>query len=179
MFIAREKRKENLSEYLIYMFQIEDAIRSADSNLQAIEEKMIVPFMLQEATHREMVNWYANLILMMEKEKVRSKGHLQFLVNLMADLNSFHLRLMESEVDAQYVQSYESVAGLLKEIRQRGAKGDHDIETALTALYGYFILKLAKKDISEETRQAMTQISSWLGLLSDLSRQFEAGEFEF
>ncbi len=179
MFIATEKRKENLSEYLIYMFQIEDAIRSADLDLQAIEEKMVVPFMLPEVTHREMVNWYANLVLMMEKEKVRTKGHLQFLVNLMADLNGFHLRLMESEVDLQYTQSYKSVAGLLNEIRQRGARGDHDVETALTGLYGYFILKLAKKDISEETKQAMTQISTWLGLLSELYRQFEAGEFEF
>ncbi|GAP70503.1 hypothetical protein BA6E_124318 [Bacteroidales bacterium 6E] len=179
MFIAREKRKENLSEYLIYMFQIEDAIRSADADLQAIERKMIVPFMLPEATHREMVNWYANLILMMEKEKVRTKGHLQFLVNLMDDLNGFHLRLMASELDAQYEQSYKSVAGLLTEVRRRGARGNHDVETALTALYGYYILKLGKKAISHETIQAMTQISKWLGLLSELYRQFEAGEFEF
>lgn len=179
MIIARDKRKQNLSEYLIYMFQIEDSIRSMDADLQAIEERIIKPFMLPDALHREMVDWYANLILMMEKEKLRTKGHLQFLVNLMGDLNSFHLRLMESGVDIQYEQSYKSVAGLLAEIRRRGAKGDHDVETALTALYGYFILKLGKKDISAETKQAMSQISKWLGQLSELYRQFETGEFEF
>jgi len=179
MLIAREKRKNNLSEYLIYMFQVEDSIRSVDGDLQEIEERIIAPYMLPEATHHEIVDWYANLILMMEKEKVRNKGHLQFLVNLMGDFHNFHLRLMESEVDIQYTQSYKSVAGLLSEIRQRGATGAHDVETALTALYGYLILILGKKAISEDTKQAMTQISTWLRLLSELYRQFETGEFEF
>ena len=37
MFIARQKRKENIAEYLLYMWQMEDLVRSFKCDIEAID----------------------------------------------------------------------------------------------------------------------------------------------
>ena len=36
MFVASQKRKENIAEYLLYMWQIEDLIRANDLDIDKI-----------------------------------------------------------------------------------------------------------------------------------------------
>ena len=136
MLISREKRKEKVTDYLIQMYQVEDLIRALDRDLVQIESKIIVPYNLPESRHHEMVDWYANLVLMMEKEQKTEKGHLQFIINLINEVNDFHLRLLDSGDDASYTSTYRTVAGLIRELRHKGATGESDVEIALTALYG-------------------------------------------
>lgn len=178
MHISREKRKEKVSDYLIHMYQVEDLIRALDRDLSGIESTIIAPYHLPKSKHQEMVDWYANLVLMMEKEQKGEQGHLQFITNLINEVNDFHIRLLDSGVDASYTGLYRSVAGLIRELRQKGATGDNDLEIALTALYGYVLISLKKLKISEETRQAMQQISQWLDMLSELFRLYESGDLE-
>ena len=64
MLISQQKRKENIAEYLLYMWQIEDLIRSFDCNIDAIEQKVISQFPAeQQADERQ---WFEGLITMME-----------------------------------------------------------------------------------------------------------------
>ena len=54
MLISQQKRKENIAEYLLYMWQIEDLIRSFDCNIDAIEQKVISQFPAeQQADERQ------------------------------------------------------------------------------------------------------------------------------
>lgn len=178
MLTAREKRKENPAEYLIYMFQVEDMLRAFNGDLQQIEDHLVTPRNLPAPIHKEMVGWYANLVLMMEKEKIREKGHFQFIRNLISDMYDFHLRVMEVEADEEYIRTYRSTAGLIAEVRRKSDNGMNDVETCLTALYGFMMLKISGKKVSEETSEAMQRFSHWLGLLSSLFRRFEKGDFE-
>ena len=41
MFIAKQKRKENIAEYLLYMWQIEDLIRANNCDIDKIEHNII------------------------------------------------------------------------------------------------------------------------------------------
>ncbi len=41
MYIASHKRKENIAEYLIYMWQIEDIIRANDLDIDKIKNNVI------------------------------------------------------------------------------------------------------------------------------------------
>ena len=41
MIIARKKRKENIAEYILYMWQIEDIIRANNLNITKIENNII------------------------------------------------------------------------------------------------------------------------------------------
>jgi hypothetical protein len=178
MLTARDIRKENPAEYLIYMFRTEDTLRAFHNVLQQIEENLIKPLRLPESVHRETLDWYKNLVLMMDKENIRESGHFQFIRNLINEIYDFHLRIMETGADEEYIKTYKSVAGLIAELKRKSAEELNDLEICLNALYGYMLMNIRHEVISENTRLAMKQFSAWLGLLSDLFRRFETGHFE-
>ena len=97
MFIARKLKKENIVEYLLYMWQIEDLIRAFGLNIDAIEERIIKPFPVKEEVERkELYEWYESLIEMMRLENVQEKGHLQLNKNIIVELDDFHSLIMGS-----------------------------------------------------------------------------------
>ena len=179
MLVAKQKRKENIVEYILYLFQIEDLIRAFKLDLNLIEEKLVSAYKTDDKTTKEILDWYSNLVVMMEKERIVEKGHLQFLNNLVNELNEFHLKLMETAVDAGYVNNFQLVAGLVTELKQKNKEAGNDIELGITAIYGFLLLKMQKAEISAETTEAVKRISKWLGLLSKLYKDFEAGDLEF
>jgi len=179
MLIAKQKRKENIAEYILYLYQIEDLIRAFKFDLNLIEERLVNAYKVDETTTAEIKNWYTNLVIMMEKEGIRNKGHLQFLSNLINDLNDFHLRLMESNADKMYVQTYKSTAGLITELKGKNPTAKNDVQLALDTIYGFLLLKIKKSKVSDATSDAVKQLSHWLGALSKMYQKFEIGDFSF
>ncbi len=178
MLVAKQKRKENIAEYILYLYQVEDLIRAFHLDMDLIEKQLVSGYRADEKTAGEIVEWYRNLVLMMEKEKIEKKGHLQFLVNLINELNQFHLKLMEIQVDAMYVNTFQAVAGLVTELKQKNESASNDIQLALDAVYGYLLLKMQQKTITNETTDAMRRLSQWLSALSKLYKDFEAGDLD-
>jgi hypothetical protein len=41
MIVANQKRKENIAEYLLYMWQVEDLIRANHFDLEAIRKQVV------------------------------------------------------------------------------------------------------------------------------------------
>ena len=83
MIIAKQKRKENIAEYLLYMWQIEDLIRVCGFDMDKIDKAIISNYSLDEKTKAEVRDWYENLVKMMELEHVKEKGHLQINKNVL------------------------------------------------------------------------------------------------
>ena len=77
MLIAQEKKKTNIAEYILYMWQIEDIIRSHHFDLTQINETVISKFNAPTETQYDMKLWYQNLIEQMMKEDISDKGHLR------------------------------------------------------------------------------------------------------
>ena len=75
MLVAKQKRKENIAEYILYLYQIEDLIRAFQGDINLIQEKLIVRYQTDEKTSAEITDWYNNLVKMMEKEGIEEKGH--------------------------------------------------------------------------------------------------------
>jgi hypothetical protein len=82
MIIASAKRRENIAEYLIYMWHIEDLIRAHDLDIDKIKCNVISRFNVDDAQKREMEEWYESLIDMMRREGVAKSGHLRKFVTL-------------------------------------------------------------------------------------------------
>ncbi len=179
MIEASKKRKENIAEYILYLYQVEDLIRAFNMDMELIKEKLIPAYRVDEVTAVKISDWYENMILMMEKEGKKEKGHLQFLSNLIADLNEFHIKLTETEIDKRYNSVFKAISGYLTELQKKNPEAGSDIGIALDGVYGYLILKIRKKDISTTTEEAIKRISHWLGYLSNLYRDFENGKLEF
>jgi hypothetical protein len=137
MLIAQEKRKTNIAEYILYMWQVEDLIRAYHFNIDDIEENLISQYSQGAKIKNDVRDWYANLILMMHQEGIRAKGHLSFLKTLINELTDLHIRLLNLEGQHDYQRVYQFAAGYLDEFRKKTSDFETgDIETSLNALYG-------------------------------------------
>ena len=167
MYIASQKRKENIAEYLLYMWQIEDLIRANNMDMNLIEKNIIEPSRLDPQMAAQLRDWYESLIDMMRREGVEKKGHLQINRNTLTELSDLHSRLMADPRFNTYSQEFYRVLPYIVELRAKaGDLKAGEIETCFTALYGLMMLRLQKRPVSPETLEATKQISHLLALLA-------------
>lgn len=179
MITASQKKKENIAEYLLYMWQIEDLIRAHGLDIDKIKSNIIDKYHgLNEQQLKEMKDWYESLIDMMRREGVAEKGHLQLNKNVIIQLDDLSRQLLaEPEKFADFTRAYYDVLPDLVEIRSKAAENKRDeIETAFTALYGILLLRLQGKEISAETKAAADRISKFLALLASYYRKDQNNE---
>lgn len=167
MFVAKELRKKSIAEYLLYMWQIEDIIRAYGCSLPVIKKNYISRFNFDEDQKAEEIDWFGNLIRMMNEEGKRESGHLNINKVILEDVIDLHARLLQSTKFPIYNAEYYKVLPFIVELRNRGDKELNEIETCLDALYGVMMLRLQKKTISPETEKAIKEITVFVGLLSD------------
>lgn len=168
MITASEKKRENIAEYLLYMWQIEDMIRAYGLDLDKIREGIVDKYSdLDEGKRKEMLEWYESLIDMMRREGVAEKGHLQINKNVIIALDDLHRKLLKDPKFADYAAEYYKTLPLIVELRAKsGEEKADEIETCFNALYGILMLRLQGKTITSETEVALKQISRFLATLS-------------
>ena len=167
MYIAQELRKKSIAEYLLYMWQVEDLIRAYDCSLSRIRKEYIGNFSYSDTQKEEMTDWYGNLVRMMNEEGCRERGHLQINKLVVEQLRELHAMLLRSNKFPFYTAEYYKVLPFIVELRNRGDKEKDEIETCLESLYGVMLLRLQKKNISTETQHAITEITTFIGMLAD------------
>lgn len=167
MFVAQELRKKSIAEYLLYMWQIEDIIRAYGCSLPVIKKNYVDRFYFTSEQREEELDWFGNLIRMMNEEGKREGGHLNINKVILKDVIDLHGMLLQSTKFPIYNAEYYKVLPFIVELRQRGDKDLNEIETCLDALYGVMMLRLQKKNITPETERAIKEITVFIGLLSD------------
>ena len=167
MIIAEQKRKDNIAEYLIYMYQVEDMIRASGFDPIRIDQTIISQFDTDYNTKREMLEWYKDLISRMKEEGKESSGHMDFLNGIAGKMNELNVELLHRPMNNEFKNAYDRAKVNIDALRMRaGHTGEHDVQLAMNGLYGLLILKLQKKEITEETQKAFREISEWIALLS-------------
>ncbi len=179
MFIAQELRKNSIAEYLLYMWQVEDIIRAYDCSLSRIRKEYIDSFELDDEQKEEELDWWGNLVRMMNQEGCREQGHLQINKIVVKDLTELHAQLLQSSKFPFYNTEYYKVLPFIVELRNRGDKDLTEIETCLNALYGVMMLRLQHKDISPDTKHAIDEITTFLGMLSDYYKKDKTEGLDF
>lgn len=167
MIVASKKRKENIAEYLLYMWQIEDLIRANGLDIDKLRTNIIDKFNLDETQRREMTEWYESLIDMMRREGVTEHGHLQMNKNILNQLVQLHQALLKDPAFPEYTAEFYRTLPYIVELRGKAGENQvGEIETCFTALYGMLMMRLQQKETSEATRNAIAQISRFIALLS-------------
>lgn len=168
MYIASLKRKENIAEYLLYMWQIEDLIRANDLDIDKIIENVVDKYdSLDLSQRKNYIEWYESLIDMMRRENIVENGHLQLNKNVIIQLYELHNTLLNDSRFTDYTAIYYKTLPFIVELRAKSSdKNCNEIETCMTALYGLLLLKLQNKDISPNTISAFNQITQFIALLS-------------
>jgi hypothetical protein len=167
MYIAQQLRKNNIAEYLLYMWQVEDLLRAYECSLSRVRREYIDRFNYTDEQKEEMTDWYGDLIRMMNQEGCREHGHLQINRVVMQQLVELNAQLLSSTKFPFYTSEYYKVLPYIVELRKRGNAEEPEIETCFNALYGTMMLRLQKKEISPDTSHAIKEITTFIGMLSD------------
>lgn len=144
-----KSKKDNIAEYILYLWQMEDYLRAFPENADATPE-------LHELNE------------MMHREGIVDGGHLALANNALSELIDLHTQILNE--DAMYraaVMRLQPSLNLLKAKTDRPTMSD--IEACLLLLYQIMMLKLQKKEITPETASVQTQAT---GVLQFLSRTY-------
>lgn len=178
MLIARAKRKENIIEYILYMYQLEDIIRSLNFDMNLITAKVVDKFDQPEEVKMAIRSWYEEMVNEMKSSSLERSGHLKHLKELTQQLQDLHKRLLTTYQDDKYQKLYQSARPELITLVERsgGMKLNNEIDVALNGMYGLLILKLKGEKISEQTSSAMQKVSSFLAYLALQFKKMEEGD---
>ncbi len=177
MIVAHQKRKENIVEYLLYMWEVEDLIRANRLDMDSIRRTVLPQYNQSPEVMAEIEQWYENLIEMMRREGVAEKGHIQLNKNVILTLTDLHLRLLRSPKETVYGATYYKTLPSIVQLRSKsGGEEIPEIETCLTAVYGYLLLRMQKKPVSPETTEAVKQIMLFLNLLAAKQKEEQNGK---
>ncbi len=180
MFIAQKLKKENIVEYLLYMWQIEDTIRAFGLDMECINSNILSGQQLKEEEKILLYEWYENLISMMRFENVQEKGHLQINKNIISELDELHKCLLSSGKDAAYPAKFYHILPFIHQLKSKyNSQTISDIEVCFNFLYGILLLRMKKAAISDETIQVLEQISKFMVLLAKKYNSYKAGQYEF
>jgi hypothetical protein len=179
MLIASQLKKTNISEYLLYMWQVEDLIRALQFDMDRINNTIISRFQFQDDTERKtVVEWYESLIEMMRMEQVMEKGHLQINKNVIAELDELHALLLRSGQVPAYNAKYIHVLPLINQFRRKAEAGLSDIELCFNFQYGILMLRLQKSVITPETEKTREEVSKFMVLLTKNYHAWKNGELD-
>ncbi|PID87750.1 MAG: DUF4924 domain-containing protein [Bacteroidia bacterium] len=167
MFISQQLKKENIAEYILYMWQVEDLLRSFAFDTDKIEENIINRYPVSDTQKQEVTNWYSNLIQMAELENKKESGHLQIFINIVCDLNDLHSWLLYRQQDIEYEKIYSDTQPELEALYEKmEGKIINEVDMCLQGIYAFMLMRLQKKEISTETENAMYKITRLIAYLS-------------
>ena len=180
MLIAKEKKKNNIAEYVLYMWQVEDLLRAFAFDAGKLYDILFASQSYPEEQVAEIKYWYENLAEMMNVERVKEKGHVQVVKNIVNDMTDLHFNLIHEQKDPKYSELVYASANNLVEFRKRNNVSNDlsDIELSLMALYGVLMLKLQKKEVSKETLLAVDGFSKILSYLSLKYKEMEENDMK-
>lgn len=175
MIIAQRKRKENISEYLLYMWQVEDLVRAAGAREEEIERLILSRYTAYTEQMEDIRRWYAELADMMREEGKLQQGHLDVNRIVLMQLEELHRELLADPKEYVYASLHYQVLPAIIQLRTKSGGADAgDLETAFNAVYGYLTLRLKGVEISPETEKSIKQISTFLAMLAHKHQQKDA-----
>ena len=178
MLIASQKRKENIAEYLLYMWQVEDIIRAFGLDIDRIQENIInrVPD-LDDDTRKAMREWYESLIDMMRREEVVKSGHLQINRNTVGELADLSKRLLADGRYQDYTRAFYDALPVIVDLRSRsGENPAGEVEPCFNALYATLLMRMKGQEIYPPTTDPLAKITRITALLAAYYKKDEAGE---
>ncbi|MDA3883557.1 MAG: DUF4924 family protein [Bacteroidales bacterium] len=175
MIIATQKRQQNIAEYILYMWQLEDMIRAVKFDVSQIVSQYNYP----ENTMKDIQIWYTQLADAMKSEGIEESGHLRQLQELVIELSQLNISLLQNSSEKKYQELFNEALPHIAEIITKSDNTiKNEIEACLMGLYGMLLLRLQRKTISENTNIAITSFSRLLAVLSKKFHELEKGNSE-
>ena len=171
--IAFNKLKNNVSEFIIYMYQMEDLCRVYEFKIPDIEQYVISHFPVSPEEKQELKHWFMALIQQMENEDIRESGHLKEVQSYVDELLEIKNELVST--DAEFIQIYNHarphIRTAFQEATRMGSTVKSDIQVCLNGIYGLLLCRMNGKEVPDELNDGIDAFGQVLSYLSFKYRQ--------
>jgi hypothetical protein len=180
MLLAHQKQNENIAEYILYMYQMEDIIRAFQFDLESIVQHTVLPITDNTAEIAEYRAWYEGLIREMKAQRIELKGHLADIQDLVIELSYLNSTLLTVYNDEKYKMLNNQAVSTLEEFKVKSNLQDKNtIEILLHAMYMKLLMRLKKQEISSETEEAFDTMRIQLAYLVKAYHQMKNGTLSY
>ena len=172
MDIAKTKRRENIAEYILYLWQLEDLLRALQFSPEAVHSQLIAPRNLSQPEQRLYLEWYMDIANLLRQEGKERQGHLDHTLHLIADL-------MELPAGARYRELYARLEPELPRLRAvLGRNETSDTELCFRALYAAMLYRIRGEGGQQAVADTVEYISPAIAELASMYGKVERGEID-
>lgn len=177
MDIAQQKRNDNVAEYILYIWQLEDLLRAMQFRPEAVFNTLVAPRDADDKWKLAALEWYMDIAGLLQKEGKTESGHLDHTLHIIADMNDLHITLMQQPSGREYREIFARLSPELPRLRETLGKEVSDIELAFRALYAAMLyhMKGVKSALANE---ATALISPVIAKLADIYHKAERGDVD-
>ena len=165
MDIALAKRRENIAEYILYLWQIEDLLRALQFSPEAIYSQLIAPRGIEEGQRHNYLLWYMDIANLLREEGKEEKGHLEHT-----------LQLMKLPIGEHYRQTFAKLEPELPRLRAVLGREMSDIELCFRALYAAMLYRIKGEGGKSAVSDTIEYVSPVIAELADMYGKVERGE---
>ena len=179
MDIAQAKRKENIAEYILYLWQIEDLLRALQFSPEAIYSQLVARREVAEEQKQIFLLWYMDIVNLLREEGKEEKGHLNHTLHLIADMHNLHLQLMQLPIGDHYRATFSRLAAVLPQLRELVGRAEMtDTELCFRALYAAMLYRIKGEGEKSAVKDTLEFVSPVVAELANLYRKVETGEID-
>ena len=180
MYIALAKRRENIAEYILYLWQMEDMMRALRFSPEAIYARLVQPRGLDAEQENSLMVWYMGVADLLREEGKAESGHMTHTLHLIADLQRLHEQLMTLPAREKYRALYARLEPELPALRTiTGKDGIGDIELAFRALYAVMLYRMKGEETGgKAAADVLELVSPVIAGLAGIFRQVETGDLD-
>ena len=178
MDIAQSRRKENIAEYILYLWQLEDLLRALQFSPEAIYSQLVAPREVEEEQKQIFLLWYMDIVNLLREEGKEQSGHLDHTMHLISDLHNLHLQLMKLPLGEHYRTTFAQLAPHLPVLRATLDKEEASAtEICFRALYAAMLYRI-KGTGEKAVADTLEFVSPVVAELSAIYRKVERGEVD-
>ena len=175
MDIAQSRRRENIAEYILYLWQLEDLLRALQFSPEAIWATLVAKREVAPEQQQAIFLWYMELCNLLREEGKEEQGHLNHTLHLIADLQNLHLQLMQLPIGEEYRRRYAKLAPELPRLRSLFSKHE---ELCFRALYAVMLYRIKGQGENRAIADVVELVSPVVAELAHVFRLAELGEID-
>ncbi|MFR9602729.1 MAG: DUF4924 family protein [Rikenellaceae bacterium] len=179
MDTAQRLRHENIAEYILYIWQLEDLIRALQFSPEAIYSQFVAPrTQLSPQDQTTLLEWYVQIAELLQKEEKEEKGHIEHTLHLIADLHNLHLQLLKLPIGARYRALYAQLEEAIPDLRAVIKNSVSDTELCFRALYATILYRVKGEGGKNAVADTIEYVSPVIAELAQIFRKSENGEID-
>ncbi|MFA0960876.1 DUF4924 family protein [Roseivirga sp. BDSF3-8] len=170
MVPAEHKKKENISEYVLYLLHAQDVIREAGFDSGKIKQYVEEHVPKEDGDKDAILSWYQNIASQMKEEGKEKEGFIQLLKEHMDSLADLNKELLRS--DQEYRRNFDQAKlHINRRLNEMNGEVRNPVEVCVVSVYEVNKMRHQGQQPEEELASAVFAFQNLLSYLSYRYRQ--------